>query len=196
MPFATTRRRFLAAGLGGAALLGTGGLLGWVKLGYSLPPGEVALALSIKEMAIVRALVEALLPASDGLPSGLELGVHQRIDEELWSQPDAVRSDLKAALQLIEHGPPLFGSFGRMTSLSPEERVRVFEQMLTSGVDVVVQAGVAFKQLCQIFYFTRPEVWPHIGYDGPWMLTPKPPASSLRYAELLEEARAKKGQRA
>lgn len=189
MPFATTRRRFLTLGLGGAALLGAGGALRWLTLGYSLPPGDVAVALSTKEMAIVRAIVEALLPGDDGLPSGLALSVHQRIDEEVFSQPDEVQEDLKAALQLLEHGPPLFGAFGRLTALAPEERREVLARMLRSDVDVVVQAAVAMKQLAHIFYFTREEVWPHIGYDGPWILTPRPPESSLRYAEILAESK-------
>lgn len=185
----TTRRRFLAAGLGGAALLGVGGALRWVSSGYALPAGDVCLALSTKEMVIVRSLVEALFPGGD-MPSGLELDVHQRVDEEVWAQPDDVRSDLKAAVQLLEHAPPLFGTFGRLSSLGVQERLSVYLAMLQRGPDVVVQAALALKQLTSMHYFSHPKVWPHLGYDGPWVREAKPPASHLRYRELLERARS------
>lgn len=185
----TTRRRFLAAGLGGAALLGVGGALRWVASGYVLPAGDVCLALSTKEMVIVRSLVEALHPGGD-MPSGLELGVHQRVDEEVWAQPDDVRSDLKAAVQLLEHAPPFFGSYGRLSSLPVEARLDVYLAMLKRGPDVVVQAAVALKQLTSMQYYSHPRVWPHLGYDGPWVAEAKPPLSHRRYQELLAKARA------
>lgn len=191
MGLTTTRRRFVAAGLGGAAFLGIGGALRWASSGYALPAGDVALALSTKEMVVVRALVDALLPGdAEGLPSGLAVDVHQRIDEEVWAQPDAVRTDLKAALQLLEHSPPLLGRLGRFTSLPQPARVAVYDAMLKRGPDVVVQAATAMKQLSHLHYFAHPRVWPHLGYDGPWVPEPKPPASRVRYEALLAAARA------
>lgn len=190
MVFRTTRRRWLQAGAASAALLTAGGALRWVSGGYALPGGEVAIALTAKEMVVVRAVVEALLPGGDGLPSGLELGVHQRVDEEVWAQAEPVRQDLKAALMLLEHGPPLLGRFGRLSSLPVPDRVVVLERMLLSDVGVAVQAAAALKQLCHLHYFAHPSVWPHLGYDGPWMLVEKPPPSRLRYEELLARRRA------
>lgn len=187
----TTRRRFLSAGIGGAALLGAGGLLGrWVASGYALPSGDVTLALSTKEMVVVRAIVDALFAGDDAFPSGLSLEIHQRVDEEVWAQPDEVRADLRAALQLLEHAPPFFGRLGRLSSLPREARVDVYQAMLTRGPDVVVQAAVALKQLTSIHYFAHPAVWPHLGYDGPWVKEPRPPASHLAYRARLAKARA------
>lgn len=186
----TTRRRFLAAGMSGAALLGTGGLLRWVSSGYSLPPGHVALALSTKEMVVVRAIVDALFPGDGPLPSGLSLEVHQRVDEEVWAQPDDVRADLKAALQLLEHAPPFFGRLARLSSLPRAARADLYPTLLTRAPDVVVQAAVAIKQIGSLHYFSHPAVWPHLGYDGPWVPEPRPPASHVRYRELLARARA------
>lgn len=192
----TTRRRLLAAGVGGAALLGAGGLLRWVASGYALPTGDVSLALSTKEMVVVRAIVDALFPGDEtGVPSGLSLEVHQRIDEEVWAQPDEMRADLRAALHLLEHAPPLFGSFGRLSSLPREDRLHVYEAMLTRGPSVVVQAALALKQIGSLHYYAHPSVWPHLGYDGPWMPVAKPPPSHLRYQEELALARAKAASR-
>ena len=185
-----TRRSALTVGLGGAALLGLGGALRWLRGGYALPQGDVALALSEKEMVVVRAIVESLLPGDETLPAGLEIGVHQRIDEEVWAAPPAVSKDLKAALQLLEHSPPGVGAWGRLSALSPDKRAATFEKFLTAKVDVVAQAATVFRQLSFLFYFGHPRVWPALGYDGPWVKTEKPPASSLRYQALLEQARA------
>ncbi|MFL5345709.1 MAG: hypothetical protein ACJ8AT_13015 [Hyalangium sp.] len=96
-----TRRRLLATGLGGGVLLLVGSGLRWFASGYQLLPGEAALGLSVKELCVVRSLVEEMFfPASGALPSGMALGVHQRVDEEVWSQPQAMREDLQSAIQL------------------------------------------------------------------------------------------------
>lgn len=189
-----TRRRLLAFGLGGTALLGAGAGLRWFSSGYRLPPGQTALALSDKELVVVRAWVEAVLPPVDGVPGGLELEIHQRIDEELWAQPDEVRSDLSAAIQLIEHAPPFFGAFGRFSSLSIERRAELAGRMLVAGPAVMVQAAVALKQMTHLYYAAHPAVWKRIGYDGPWMPEPRPPASHTRYVELLAARRTQRSQ--
>lgn len=181
----TTRRRMLTFGVGGAALLACGGGLSWLTLGYRLAPGDAAIGLSVKELAIVRAIVEALLPADGDLPSGITLGVHQRIDEEVWSAPDAVRADLSAAIQLLEVLPPVFGHAGRLTRLRPEQRAAALAAMMTQGPTPVVQAATALKQMCHLFAYVHEATWPAIGYDGPWVAVARPPPSSVRYAELL-----------
>lgn len=184
-----SRRRLFAFGLGGTALLACGGGLSWLTVGYRIGDDDVPIAMSVKEMAIVRAIVDALLPADGDLPSGLQLGVHQRIDEELWSMPAHLRDDLKSAIQLLEHLPPAFGFAGRLTRLSPEQREAALLAFLRAKPTPVVQAATALKQMCQLFYFARDEAWPGIGYDGPWVKTPRPPPSSVRYAELVAAAR-------
>ncbi len=185
-----SRRRVLAFGVGGAALLLCGGGLSWLRLGYSLPVGDVAIALSVKQLAVVRAVVEALLPATQDLPSGVELGVHQRIDEELWAAPDEVRADLALALELIEHLPPVHGFSGRLTRLSVAQREAFLLGCLRSELTPVVQAVVALKQMSHLFYYCEDHTWSAIGYDGPWVQQPRPPASAVRYAELLASRRS------
>lgn len=176
-------------------LVGVGQSLRWFASGYSLPPGETALVLSDKEMVVVRAWVEVVLPATREAPGGVELGIHQRIDEELWAQPDEMRSDIKAAIQLIEHAPPWFGVLGRFSSLKPERRLEVAEKMLVSGPDLMVQAAVALKQLSQLHYGAHPATWKSMGYDGPWIGEAKPPVSHLRYMQLLDEKQARLAQK-
>jgi hypothetical protein len=180
-----TRRRFFTAGLGGGALLVMGSGLRWFAWDYRLRAGERALGLTVKEFCVVRSLVELFFPATEGLPSGVALGVHQRIDEEVWSQPQEVREELRAALHLLEHGPLLFGFPGRLSNLELPERERAFQRLLASERDVVAQAAVAFKQMAHLFYYGHPDTWKAIAYDGPWVPQPLPPESSVRYQALV-----------
>jgi hypothetical protein len=186
------RRAVLRLGVGGALLLALGGgLAGWISAGYAalLDPGDVPVALSVKELAVIRAVVDAFFPAEDGFPSGVELGVHQRVDEELWSAPALTRSGFKSGLALLEHLPPIYGHAHRFTALPREARLAVFEAMLRSERETIRQIAVALKQATHLFYYGHEKVWPLIHYDGVFVSVPRPPASSLAYAAILKALR-------
>lgn len=189
---AVGRRAVLRLGVGGGLLLAVGGgVAGWIAVGYAslLDPGDVPVALSVKELAVVRALVDAFFPAEDGFPSGIELGVHQRVDEELWAAPEFTRNGLKSGLALLEHLPPLYGHAHRFTALPREARLAVFEAMLRSRSETIRQVAVALKQATHLFYYGHEKVWPRIHYDGVFVPVPRPPESSLAYASILKSRR-------
>lgn len=186
------RRAFLKLGVGTTALLAVGGgVASWVGSGYGalLGPGDVPVALSVKELAVVRALVDALFPEEGAFPSGLSIGLPQRIDEELWAAPERTRGPLKDGIQLLEHVPPLYGHMHRFTALDRARRVAVFEAVLGSGRSTLRQIGVALKQLTHLYYFAHPAVWKAIGYDGPFIEKPVPPDSRVAYERLLSARR-------
>jgi hypothetical protein len=185
-----SRRRLFQLGAGGAALLGTSvGALRWLTAGYALASGEVALGLDEKEYCIAKAVVDALLPGGDGLPNGVDLGVVQGMDEQVWAADAALQSDFRAALVLIEHAPPLFGTLGRFTRLARAQRQELLERMLRSKREVMVQSAAGVKQMAQILYYATDSVWNAIGYDGPWIKERKPPASALAYRDLVKRAK-------
>lgn len=187
-----SRRRLIQVGVGGAAALAlSGGVLSWLTLGYRLEPGEAAIGLTVKQFCIARAVVETIFPGGSDQKSGVKLGIPQRIDQQTWAADRGIRSDFRAVLELIEHVPPLYGHFGRFTSLSQSDREDVLHALLRSSQDLFVRAAMAVKQICYLAYYTEDETWGSIGYDGPWVKTPKPPESALRYAALL--AARKKG---
>jgi hypothetical protein len=179
----TTRRRVLAYGVGGAALLTAGGALRWFAFGYAKDAG---VALSPKEYAVVRAIVEALFPAHGAFPSAIALGVHAKLDEEVYSQREDIAADLKAGIQLLEHAPPLVGSFGRLSALPVDERGRVLRALMERGPQLVVQVAVALQQMASLFYWGHPSTWGAIGYDGPWQKDPRPPPSTARYQAAVD----------
>ncbi len=190
--FDPKRRRLLKLGLGGAITLAVGGgALRWFAGGYAaqLEAGEVPIALSTKELAVVKAFIGALLPAEDGFPSGVALGVHQRIDEEMWAASEGTRSDLKNGLQLFEHATITHGFASRFTSLDPASRLAYFDKLLRAEPGALQQIAVALKELAYLFYYSRDETWKVIGYDGPLVGVKKPPDSHVAYQDLLRHRR-------
>lgn len=177
-------------GLGGAVAVAAGAVAIGLAGGDPPDPRDTPIACTPQELAIVRAIVEAVLPADGDLPSGSALGVVQRIDEELWSTTPETRADLKSALAVLQWWPVLSGFGGRLTRLPPEVRAAALDHAAVKGPRPVAQAATAFKQMCHLFAYTADGTWAAIGYDGPWVRTPKPPPSSRAYRAMLEARRA------
>src|SRR5437899_1780898 len=66
--------------------------------------------LSEKELAVLVAVVDAMIPDRDGAPSAREVGVALRIDSELRFQGEKLVRDVKSALFVVEHGGVLHAS--------------------------------------------------------------------------------------
>ena len=175
-------------------LLAGGGLLGWRFFGrdYSslLVPADTPIALSTKEFAIVKAFTGALLPAEDGFPAGISLGVPQRIDEEVWAASKELQSDLKAGLQLLEHATAWNGYSSRFTRLRPPEQRAYVEKLLAGKNSTLCLVALAFKEMAHLFYYGNEAVWRRIGYDGPLVKTAVPPETSIAYQDLLRKVRS------
>jgi hypothetical protein len=182
------RRSFLKLGLGGAIVLAVGGAaLKYLVLGYGamLDAGDKPTALSTKEFAIVKALVKALVPADGPLPSGDALGVAQRVDEELWSATPELCAEMKAGLQLFEHGTTLHGMGTRFTALDPAMQRTYMALLLDGGNDTLRQVASGLRQVIHLFYWGNPATWKAIDYDGPLVAKAVPPDSHVAYSKLI-----------
>jgi len=182
------RRAWVKLGVvGGAVLAAGGGVAAWLSWGYEgkLGAHDHPIALSAKELAVVRALVEALLPGGGGLPRGVELGVQQRVDEEVWASEPRIATQIKQALQLLEHLPLAYGRASRFTSLVPTEREAVFTELLRSERDTVRAVALTFREMLHLFYYGDERTWEAMRYDGPLGIAAKPPVSHVVYARLL-----------
>ncbi len=189
------RRTWLKLGVAGGALFAVGGgVAAWLSWGYDRKLGarDRPVSLSVKEFAVVRAVVSALLPGADDLPPGNELGVAQRVDEELWAASEKQRAQLKQGLQLLEHLPLAYGRASRFTALDPDDAARLFTELVASDRDSVRQLALALKQLVHLEYYGDERTWAAMRYDGPLGIARKPPASHVAYARLV----ARRGGRA
>ena len=139
---------------------------------------------------MLRAIVEVMVPGGQGLPSGIDVGVPQKIDEQIWAAEPQTQSDFTAALQVGEFSPPLYGHVSRFTTLSVADRSDVLKGLTDSSVDVLVAVVNGLRTLVFTVYYAQEPTWDAIEYDGPWVTEAKPPASEIRYAEILKARRA------
>lgn len=188
------RRKFFKIGAGGTLLLFGAGSLRWIAGGYSsqLKSEETPICLSAKEFIIARSILETLLPEEEGFPSGVSLGLAQRLDEEIWALSPRLQSDLKNGLQVLEHGTLFQGHMSRFSSLSIQDRRDCYEGYLTGSNDLLQQIASGLKVMVHFFYYTMPQVWPKIGYEGPFVQGAMPAPSRAAYAELLTQRRSGK----
>ena len=181
-PTVTGRRRFVRLGVGGALLLGAGGVLAYQSSGYELAPAiaEQLYALSAKEYLVVQAIAARMLRADEppegepAYPSPEELGVAASIDVFVARLDDANRTDLLRLIHLVEHVLPWSaGHASRFTRLSGSAQDEVLAAMETSSVGLLRGAFDALKSLCVMGFFSHPLTWGPIGYDGPLVGRPR-----------------------
>lgn len=191
MSNALPRRGFLKLGVAsGAVFAAAGAGLAWWSVGYAelLGPEERPISLTAKELAIVKALVNALLPADGDLPSGVSLGIPQRVDEELWAADPAARSEIAWGLQLLEHLPRLYGLRGRLTELSPDGARDYLARVLAGPRESLRQVVLAMRQLLHLLYYAHRATWVAIGYGGPFVEKAVAPDTHAHYRSLWRSA--------
>jgi len=80
----------------------------------------------------------------------------------------AVSGVLPLALLLFEWGPPLFDlRFARFTTLGPDEQDASLRSWMTSRLALRRTAFLGVRNLCFLGWYSQPETWSLIGYQGP-----------------------------
>ncbi|OGQ12842.1 MAG: hypothetical protein A2138_07760 [Deltaproteobacteria bacterium RBG_16_71_12] len=142
------------------------------------PDGTVPVParLSLKELAVLTALCDRLVPATPGLPSAKELGIARRIDRELVFLRDKLADDVKAALFLFEHGGLVHGTVSRFCALDDAGRDRRLVEMWGGGA--LERSCVSGMRILALFFtYADERTWRHIGYTGPLVGHRSPPAA-------------------
>ena len=165
-----TRRGFLVRSAGVSASLTLGACVPSQEASYRelLPSDAAPASLPVREYAVLRAVAERMIPADAANPSANDVGVVPMLDRELGFHGPRLRHDLRDALRLVEWGP-LLTHLTRFTELPAEDQDQVLRDMMTSRFQVRRQAFLGLKFIIFFFYYTRPETWKAIGYEGPWV---------------------------
>lgn len=163
-----SRRRFLRGGLlvGGVALAASAGLL--AVRGHA--PSVAGLAcLDDGRYRTLASLATALFPEGGAFgPGAAGRDLARAFDAFLVDEPDDERRDLERALVWLEWGPVLYARSPRtFSNLGAEARLAHFEAWATSDDPLRRQVALAFRRFLALVFYDAPEVWPHIGYDGP-----------------------------
>jgi hypothetical protein len=172
------RRRFLAKGVVGGALLAAGGagIALWpTRLGPK--PRRPLLLLSPSEHAVLAAAAARIVPHEGQWPSAESLEVAEKIDALMATTIVSRGVDYKRLLGLLENG--LFGLFttGRprpFTALSPESQDARLEAWRRSRLLILRSGHAALVRLVHATYYSSPEVYALMGYPGPPVVPPTP----------------------
>jgi hypothetical protein len=128
------------------------------------PPSWRPRALSAKELAVVAACAEALLPAGGAFtPSAVEVGVVEYFDNLLAEIPARQRSLLRLLLVLLEHASWLRGR-RRLTRQSLAERARTLEAWRHSRVYLLRSGFLSVRMLLTMGYLAHPAIQAVLGY--------------------------------
>lgn len=150
----------------------------------SLCPGAKPLVLSTKELGVLAAFCDRVCPApSDAQPGARVIRVAERVDRELSFHTAKMRSDVQAALFVLEHGGWLHFSTTRFTRLSPDAQDAALTRMGIDGNEVERQVFSNLKLLALFFYYCDERTWKAMHYDGPFAARQAPEADSRLDAE-------------
>ena len=143
------------------------------------------IALSERRYFVLCSLIEAMYPAGQKQPAGLEIGVAQRIDRELHFLDAHTLSQVELALDVLEYGGIFAGHIGRFSHLKAPRRLDVLQNMFKHRWTSYRQVVTALTQLVKGMYYADRRSWAGIGYDGPFMpaLVPESIAAYPDYDE-------------
>jgi hypothetical protein len=158
-----SRRRFLAGGLGAAALLALGGALESRAYRYADPGG--LRALSPKQYAVLVAVAARYL---GGMAAPTAAEVARFVDGYLAGSADYVRTDVCRLLGLLEHAPQLFlGHARRFSALGPAEQDAHLASWAQSRLAQRRAGHGALRELCSLGIYRDSRTWGALGYRGP-----------------------------
>ena len=163
-----SRRRFLGLALGGGSAVLMGGVAGLAWLRGRAPAAAGLRCLTDHQYRTLSQLALALFPPEGGFSLGAEgMDLARSFDAFLADEPEWNRSDLGKGLFLLEYGPVIFERrLVTFSHLPAAERLAHFERWNGGGL-VRRQLALALRRFLTLVFYDRPEVWPHIGYDGP-----------------------------
>ncbi len=168
----TGRRRFLARGIAGAALLALGGGT-WLATRKTRPvsaaegPFQV---FSPQEATVLLAIADRLLPGRPGFPRPRQIGLPLKRDRVASMAAPATQADLRRLVRLFESalsGLLLDGQPQLFTAAPPSRQDRRLEAWAESRLELRRTGYRALKRLVYASYYASPETWPAVGYPGP-----------------------------
>ena len=121
------------------------------------------------ETAILTRIAERVCDTGDpDAPPLAETGTVASIDAFCRALDPSLSGDLPLALRLFEWGPFLFDwTFVRFTGMGEAERDASLRAWMTSRLAIRRQAFLALRNLCLLGFYSQPETWRRIGYEGP-----------------------------
>lgn len=172
----TSRRGFLR--LAGATAAFTA--LGQIR---ALPPavraaeaGDAEGVFDAMETEILTQIVERMVETGEpGAPRVRDTAAIPTLEALCRRLDPGVVGQLSIALRLFEYGPIVFDfTLSRFSRMSPEQKDASLECWMRSRLAIRRQAFLALRNLAMLGYWSQPETWPLIGYQGPLLAARSP----------------------
>jgi hypothetical protein len=167
---ATTRRGFLRLA-GSTAAFTALSQLRVLPSGAACAASEVASGrfFDAGETEILTQLMERITDTGlSGAPRVRDTHAVATVDSVCRGLDPAISGVLPLALRLFDWGPLLFDwRFARFSRLPPVEQDASLRGWMTSRLALRRTAFLGVRNLCFMGWYSQPEVWPLIGYQGP-----------------------------
>jgi hypothetical protein len=157
-----TRRKFLETGLKGSVVMGTGAAVRSVRAARTVPVPKTSAppsALGQAQRELLRAAMDQIIPAGDGMPAASEAGGMEYLDH-LAGQTPEIRAELEKSLAALQEltSKQLGGDFN---ALSQGDRVEMLKKLEKQRPE----AFGLLRDYVYESYYTQPKVWKLIGYE-------------------------------
>ena len=150
-----TRRRFLETALAGPAVISVAA----EKKAGQAPKQPVPAAFGPSQRESLRAAVDEIIPASDGMPAASEVGGLEYL-ERVSQQESQIKADLQQALDALARLSESRFNVG-FASVSSVQRVEILTALEAQSPEVLAK----LRDLVYESYYTQPTVWKLIGYE-------------------------------
>ncbi len=122
-----------------------------------------------QEMEILTQIVERMVDSGEpGAPAVRETRSVATIDALCRQLDPGISGALPLALRLFEYAPMLFDlSFSRFSRMTDAQKDASLEAWMTSRLALRRMAFLALRNLAFLGYYSQPETWPRVGYQGP-----------------------------
>ena len=121
---------------------------------------EPSAGLSAEESSLLRSVIDEIIPAADGMPAASEVGSLEYLDQ-LVREHSEVRAELETGLSRLA-SVSVDALAAPFTGCSPTQRVQALSEMEKRAP----REFAILRDYTYEAYYTRPQVWRLIGYDG------------------------------
>lgn len=158
-----TRRNFVEISLKGTLLTGGCTIAGFLSGAPKTPTptgGPNNSSLEGKQEDTLRAAMDAIIPAEDGMPSASAVGGVRYLEQLAQSDP-LIRSNLERSLKAL-NGISLKFFQSEFSSLRQGQRIEALKQLESQPTP---ELFTDLREYVYESYYTQPQVWKLIGYE-------------------------------
>lgn len=120
------------------------------------------------ETEVLTQITERMVDSGGEAPPVRQTGTVASIDRLCRALDPELSGQLPLALRLFEYAPIVLDlSFSRFTRMSDAEKDASLRAWAESRLSVRRMGFLALRNLCLLGYYSQPECWPAIGYQGP-----------------------------